>query len=319
MSGKKKPKIKSKMHPRNKNRERYDLKALILAHPELKDFIKPNKHGDDSIDFSNPKAVKVLNRSLLKHYYKIDFWEFPDHNLCPPIPGRADYIHYLADLIRENNFGRSPEGNKITCLDIGVGASCIYPIIGITEYNWNFIASDIDELSIENANKIVSNNTKLLNKVNCKLQKDSKAIYRGIIGSKDKIDITMCNPPFHESQEAAQKGSLRKVQNLRAKKVKKAELNFAGIQNELIYEGGEIKFISAMVLQSKTFKNNCFWFTTLVSKQSNLNAIYKKLDQVNASEIKTIPMGTGNKVTRIVAWTFLSKSQQNQWRKDRWN
>ncbi|MDB4773686.1 RlmF-related methyltransferase, partial [Flavobacteriaceae bacterium] len=83
-----------------------------------------------------------------------------------------------------------------------------------------------------------------------------------------------------------------------AKKVKKAELNFAGIQNELIYEGGEIKFISAMVLQSKTFKNNCFWFTTLVSKQSNLNAIYKKLDQVNASEIKTIPMGTGNKVTR---------------------
>lgn len=319
MSGKKKPKIKSKMHPRNKNRERYDLKALILAHPELKDFIKPNKHGDDSIDFSNPKAVKVLNRSLLKHYYKIDFWEFPDHNLCPPIPGRADYIHYLADLIRENNFGRSPEGNKITCLDIGVGASCIYPIIGITEYNWNFIASDIDELSIENANKIVSNNTKLLNKVNCKLQKDSKAIYRGIIGSKDKIDITMCNPPFHESQEAAQKGSLRKVQNLGAKKVKKAELNFAGIQNELIYEGGEIKFISAMVLQSKTFKNNCIWFTTLVSKQSNLNAIYNKLDQVNASEIKTIPMGTGNKVTRIVAWTFLSKSQQNQWRKDRWN
>ena len=319
MSGKKKPKIKSKMHPRNKNRERYDLKALILAHPELKDFIKPNKHGDDSIDFSNPKAVKVLNRSLLKHYYKIDFWEFPDHNLCPPIPGRADYIHYLADLIRENNFGRSPEGNKITCLDIGVGASCIYPIIGITEYNWNFIASDIDELSIENANKIVSNNTKLLNKVNCKLQKDSKAIYRGIIGSKDKIDITMCNPPFHESQQAAQKGSLRKDKNIGAKKVKKAELNFAGIQNELIYEGGEIKFISAMVLQSKTFKNNCFWFTTLVSKQSNLNAIYNKLDQVNASEIKTIPMGTGNKVTRIVAWTFLSKSQQNQWRKDRWN
>jgi 23S rRNA (adenine1618-N6)-methyltransferase len=319
MSGKKKPKIKSKMHPRNKNRERYDLKALILAHPELKDFIKPNKHGDDSIDFSNPKAVKVLNRSLLKHYYKIDFWEFPDHNLCPPIPGRADYIHYLADLIRENNFGRAPEGNKIKCLDIGVGASCIYPIIGITEYNWNFIASDIDELSIENANKIVSNNTKLLNKVNCKLQKDSKAIYRGIIGSKDKIDITMCNPPFHESQEAAQKGSLRKVQNLGAKKVKNAELNFAGIHNELIYEGGEIKFISAMVLQSKTFKNNCFWFTTLVSKQSNLNAIYNKLDQVNASEIKTIPMGTGNKVTRIVAWTFLSKSQQNQWQKDRWN
>ena len=223
-----------------------------------------------------------------------------------------------ADLICEHNFGRFPEGNKISCLDIGIGANCIYPIIGVTEYNWNFIGSDVDPNSIDSAIKIVGNNPKLVGKVECKLQKDYKAMFRGIIGSKDQIDLTMCNPPFHESEQAAQKGTLRKVQNLQGKQKNKAVLNFSGISKELIYEGGEIKFISSMVLQSKTFGNNCFWFSTLVSKQSNLKALYKVLDQVGAIEIKTIPMGTGNKVSRIIAWTFLTKEKQIQWSKARW-
>ena len=318
MSSNKKPIKQSRLHPRNKNLERYDLEALIQIKPELKAFVKLNKHGDDSLDFANPKAVKQLNKALLNHYYGIEHWDFPDSNLCPPIPGRADYLHYLADLICEHNFGRFPEGNKISCLDIGIGANCIYPIIGVTEYNWNFIGSDVDPNSIDSAIKIVGNNPKLVGKVECKLQKDYKAMFRGIIGSKDQIDLTMCNPPFHESEEAAQKGTLRKVQNLQGKQKNKAVLNFSGISKELIYEGGEIKFISSMVLQSKTFGNNCFWFSTLVSKQSNLKALYKVLDQVGAIEIKTIPMGTGNKVSRIIAWTFLTKEKQIQWSKARW-
>ena len=318
MSSNKKPTKQSRLHSRNKNLERYDLEALIQIKPELKAFVKPNKHGDDSVDFANPKAVKLLNKALLNHYYGIEHWDFPDSNLCPPIPGRADYIHYLADLICEHNFGRFPEGNKISCLDIGIGANCIYPIIGVTEYNWNFIGSDADPNSIDSAIKIVANNPKLVGKVDCKLQKDYKAMFRGIIGSKDQIDLTMCNPPFHESEEAAKKGPLRKVQNQKKKKKNKAVLSFSGISKELIYEGGEIKFISSMILQSKTFGNNCFWFSTLVSKQSNLKAIYKVLDQVGAIEIKTIPMGTGNKVSRIIAWTFLTKEKQIQWSKARW-
>jgi 23S rRNA (adenine1618-N6)-methyltransferase len=318
MSSNKKPIKQSRLHPRNKNLERYDLEALIQIKPELKAFVKLNKHGDDSVDFANPKAVKQLNKALLNHYYGIEHWDFPDSNLCPPIPGRADYLHYLADLICEHNFGRFPEGNKISCLDIGIGANCIYPIIGVTEYNWNFIGSDVDPNSIDSAIKIVGNNPKLVGKVECKLQKDYKAMFRGIIGSKDQIDLTMCNPPFHESEEAAQKGTLRKVQNLQGKQKNKAVLNFSGISKELIYEGGEIKFISSMVLQSKTFGNNCFWFSTLVSKQSNLKALHKVLDQVGAIEIKTIPMGTGNKVSRIIAWTFLTKEKQIQWSKARW-
>jgi 23S rRNA (adenine1618-N6)-methyltransferase len=255
---------------------------------------------------------------LLNHYYGIKYWEFPDENLCPPIPGRADYIHYMADLLSGNNFGTIPIGNKITCLDIGMGASCIYPIIGVAEYQWKFIGSDIDSKSIASAQDIVNANSMLKNKIECRLQQNSLNIFYGIIGGEDKIDLSVCNPPFHSSVEDAQKGTQRKVKNLSGDRTKKTTLNFGGISNELICEGGEFKFIQNMIRESKKFSKNCYWFSTLVSKHSNLKGIYKSLGKVEAYQIKTIPMGTGNKSTRIVAWTFLTKEELKAWRESRW-
>lgn len=318
MSKGKNQQIKETLHPRNKNRERYDLSALISVNPELSKYIKPNKYGSDSVDFSNPAAVKALNKSLLKYYYKIRYWEFSDKNLCPPIPGRADYIHHIADLLAENNLGVIPTGDIITCFDIGTGASCIYPIIGVTEYCWNFIASDIDPKSIKSAKNIVTRNSSLKNRVECRLQKNPKNIFYGVIGREDKVDLAICNPPFHSSAEDAQKGARRKVKNLSGKDSINPTLNFAGISNELIYAGGEYKFIQNMARESKKFAKNFCWFSTLVSKQSNLKGIYKSLEKLEAKQIRTIPMGTENKSTRIVAWTFLSEEEQKEWSQTRW-
>jgi 23S rRNA (adenine1618-N6)-methyltransferase len=318
MSSEKNKQEKTRLHPRNKNRERYDLKALTLSNPELKNHILPNKFGVESVDFSNPLAVKLLNKALLNYYYGITNWEFPDENLCPPIPGRADYIHYIADVLSENNFGTIPTGDKITCLDIGVGASCIYPIIGVTEYGWKFVGSDINPKSIASAQSIINSNVSLKDKIECRLQQDSKDVFHGIIDKDEKIEAIICNPPFHASLEDAQKDTQRKVKNLSGKKVKTPELNLAGISKELICEGGEYKFIQNMIRESKHFSKTCFWFTTLVSKQSNLKGIHKLLENAKANQIKTISMGTGNKSSRIVAWTFLSKEEQVEWRETRW-
>ena len=318
MSNKKKIKEKSKLHPRNKNRGRYDLNALVKISPQLKAFVKSNKHGNDSIDFANPMAVKELNKAILHYYYGIVYWDFPDTNLCPPIPGRADYIHYLADLISEYNFGHTPEGSKIKCLDIGTGASCIYPILGVTEYNWRFIVTDIDLKSIDSAKKIISSNPSLKSNIECRLQKNITSIFNGILYTSEFIDITLCNPPFHESIESALKENQRKVKNLSGKINDETLRNFSGNSNELVYEGGELNFISKIIRESKIFAKNCFWFTTLVAKQANLKGIYKLLNKEKATEVKTIKMGTGNKVSRIVVWTFLSKEQQNEWREKRW-
>ncbi len=318
MSLEKNKQEKTRLHSRNKNRERYDLSALMTTNPELVYYVKPNKYGEDSVDFSNPVAVKLFNKALLNHYYGIESWEFPDENLCPPIPGRADYIHHIADLLGENNFGTIPFGDKITCLDVGLGASCIYPIIGVTEYDWKFIGSDIDPKSIASAQNIVNSNSSIKDKIECRLQKNPKDVFHGIIDQEDKMDLTICNPPFHSSIEDAQKGTRRKIKNLSGKKVKIPELNFAGISNELICDGGEYKFIQNMIRESEKFSKNCYWFSTLVSKQSNLKGIYKLLEKIEANQIKTIPMETGNKSSRIVAWTFLSREEQKEWRETRW-
>lgn len=318
MSTEKNTEEKTRLHIRNKNREKYDLDALIIAVPELEAHIKPNKYEENSVDFSNPDAVKLLNQALLKHCYGIENWDFPAENLVPPIPGRADYLHYIADLLTESNYGKTPTGEKIIGLDIGTGASCIYPIIGSTEYNWSFIATDINEDSVKSAEKIVSANPTLEGKITVKTQGDSSKFFEGIIENDEKIDFTICNPPFHSSTEEAEKGSRRKVKNLSGKKHLRPPLNFAGISDELIYEGGEHTFIHNMLRESKEFAQNCYWFSTLVSKKSNLKGIYRTLNELEVFNIKTIPTGTGNKASRIIAWTFLNKEEQKDWKDTRW-
>jgi len=199
-----------------------------------------------------------------------------------------------------------------------MGASCIYPIIGTKEYDWKFIASDIDPKSIDSARKIIESNDILKNKIECRLQKNKNSIFKNILEKEDKIDLIICNPPFHSSKEDAQKSTLRKLRNLSEKKIKKNHVKFAGLNNEIIFEGGEIKFIENIINESKLYSNNCYWFSTLVSKQSNLKKTYKLIDRNGAYFVKTIQLGTGNKSSRIVAWTYLSKEAQNKWRDERW-
>ncbi len=294
------------LHPRNLHNTRYDFEALCKTNPELKSYVSLNKYDDLSIDFANPKAVLALNKTLLQHHYEIKNWEIPQDYLCPPIPGRADYIHYIADLLGKTE--------NIKGLDIGVGANCIYPIIGVSVYNWKFTVSDIDPVAIDNIKKILTSNKKLQNNITIKLQKNKNYIFDGIIDKSDKFDFTMCNPPFHKSSADAQNGSNRKVSNLTKQKTNNATLNFSGQSNELWCQGGELAFIKKMIIQSEKYKNNCLWFTTLVSKIDHLKEIYRALKKVKAIEVKTVEMKQGQKITRFVAWSFLDKESRDNWK-----
>lgn len=313
------PKEKLTLHPRNRHHGRYDLQALVEVCPELKPFVLLNAYQDESIDFADPAAVKMLNTALLKQYYDINYWDIPDDYLCPPIPGRADYIHHIAQLLGNNNYGKIPTGKKIVCLDVGVGANCIYPIIGVKEYGWSFVGADIDPVAIESANRIIAANPGLQDHVECRLQSNPKNIFTGIIRPDEVFDLSICNPPFHASAAEAQAGTLRKLSNLQQEKITALKLNFGGQQGELWCFGGEEKFVRDMINQSRQFAPSCCWFSTLISKKTNLPAIYIALDKVAATEVKTIPMGQGHKTSRIVAWTFLSKDEQKEWKNTRWN
>ena len=158
---------KTGLHPRNPHRGRYDFRQLIACSPELAAFVATNEYGDESIAFADPAAVKALNRALLKLTYGITGWDIPPQYLCPPIPGRADYLHYLADLLAAGNGGIIPRGKSVRVLDIGAGANCIYPLIGHREYGWQFVGTDIDPAALDNAQRILDANSGLSDAIDC--------------------------------------------------------------------------------------------------------------------------------------------------------
>lgn len=305
---------KTTLHPRNPHRFRYDFDKLTTSFPELKSFVFVNEHDVETIDFANPDAVKALNKALLIADYDIQNWDIPANYLCPPIPGRADYVHYIADLLAESNNGIIPEDENVIGLDIGIGANCIYPIIGNNAYNWSFVGTDIDENAIQNCKKIITENPKLIDAISLQLQTEPRFIFKNIILPEDKFAFTICNPPFHASQDEATKSTIRKVNNLENTRTKNPILNFGGQNAELWCEGGEFGFITQMIYESVKYPLQVFWFTTLVSKKDNLKSIYKTLNKVGAVEIKTIEMAQGQKTSRFVAWTFLSEKQQKDWK-----
>ncbi len=305
---------KVNLHPKNAHRFGYDFERLIATNPDLNQYVLINEFNTQTIDFSNPDAVKSLNKSILMQDYGIINWDLPKDYLCPPIPGRVDYIHYLADLLATKNNAIIPEGENVVGLDIGIGSNCIYPILGNSIYDWSFVGTDTDENAIQNCKKILEQNTKLIDAISLQLQIESRFIFKNIILPEDKFAFTICNPPFHNSQAEATKSSIRKVNNLSETRTKSPVLNFGGQNAELWCDGGEIGFITQMIYESAKYPLQVFWFTTLVSKKENLPNIYKTLTKVQAVEVKTIDMAQGQKTSRVVAWTFLSESQQKNWK-----
>ena len=302
------------LHLNNQHKNGYNFSVLTQKWEDLRQYVFTNEHGTETIDFSIPEAVKALNKALLLTYYNIKYWDIPEHYLCPPIPGRADYLHYIGDLLATSNGGKIPHGEHIMGLDVGIGANCIYPILGNALFEWSFVGTDIDEDALANCMKILDENPHLADVVSLHIQPFSRYIFKDVILPEDRFAFTICNPPFHTSAEEAQEAASRKVSNLQGIKTINPTLNFGGKNTELWFEGGELAFITQMIFESARYPLNCFWFTSLVSKKENLKSFYKTLNKVNVADVKTIEMAQGNKISRFIAWTFLSPKQQSAWK-----
>ncbi|MFT6898908.1 MAG: 23S rRNA (adenine1618-N6)-methyltransferase [Paraglaciecola sp.] len=302
------------LHPRNLHQGDYPMQALVNSSPQLQPFLFPAKSGNSSINFSDPAAVKALNTALLAHYYGIAVWDIPAGYLCPPVPGRADYIHGIADLLAADNGGKIPRDKQVVGLDIGVGANAIYPIIGSQSYGWKFVGSDVDPVAVKAATMLARANANLQPLLKVRQQTQLDSIFGGIITPQDNFSFAMCNPPFHRSAQEAAQGSQRKVSNLTRHTKKRnpqlqskqdqGKLNFAGTHNELWCEGGELGFINKMIAQSVDYAEQVGWFTSLVSKKENLPLIGKYFAQLGITNTKTIDMYQGQKHSRFIAWTF---------------
>lgn len=309
---------KDQLHPRSRHRDRYDFAQLARSSPALAAFVQANPFGEASVDFAEPAAVKALNQALLKHFYGVAHWDIPAGYLCPPIPGRADYVHYLADLLGDSNLGVIPRGRAVRVLDVGVGANCIYPIIGHREYGWRFVGTETDAGALRAARHIVAANPGLQGAIACRPQPDPAHVLAGIVNPGEVFDATMCNPPFHASAAEAAASTQRKVANLGRARHPTPPRNFGGQPNELWYPGGEESFVRQLVAESRPLAQRCYWFTTLISRKATLLSIGYFLRQAEAVQVRTIEMAQGQKKSRFVAWTFLTAEEQATWQAQRW-
>jgi 23S rRNA (adenine1618-N6)-methyltransferase len=287
------------VHQRNRFRAGYDFPKLVGGSPALAEFVSPAAHGRLSIDFSDPRAVMTLNQALLADAYGLS-WSLPRGALCPPIPGRSDYIHYLADLLAGGD--DVPRGRAVKILDIGSGANAVYPMIGASEYGWRFVATEIDQTAMRWARQIVRINRPIAALIEHRLQPNPMAIFAGVTKPGEHFDASMCNPPFHASAREAAEASARKRKNLELVNVE--PLNFGGGAGELWCAGGERDFIERMIVESAARPTLCRWFTTLVSNSEHLPRLRRSLKHAGAATVRTIEMAQGQKKSRILAWTF---------------
>ncbi len=300
--------VKQGLHPRNRFRSGYDFPALVLASPALARFVAPHAHGELSINYADPSAVKALNQALLKQAYGIASWDLPGGSLCPPIPGRCDYVHHLADLLAGAGDASIPRGASVRVLDVGVGANCIYPLLGASEYGWSFVGTDVDPASLRWAQRLARAQAPLAGLIEFRLQPVASQCFAGVVRPGEHFAASMCNPPFHASAAAAATGTLRKVRNLRGAGATRAAarpvLNFGGRAGELWCPGGELGFIRRMIGESAMLPRACRWFTSLVSKSVHLPPLYQALKYAGARDVRTIGMAQGRKASRILAWSF---------------
>ena len=328
------------------------MEKLCEAYPPLKSFIiSPDSSAKvksktsnkapsrPTIKFADPNAVRALNTALLVADYNIapNYADIlPTEALMPPVPGRADYIHYVADLLGAES-GRIPEGPSVRGLDIGTGASVIYPLIATSAYGWSMIASEINPISVQSAGRIIQSN-ELENLIDLRRQESQKNIFDGIWEPNEEIDFIMCNPPFFPSLEAFQAENARKVKGLarggmnkrklrndskEAMEEKKSEVqsssssnNFGGTDSELWCKGGEVSFVRRMIDESKSkrYRRKFLWCTSLVSRAANAEQIEKYLRKTaQPKDTRRISFGAGKKSASILAWTFLNKDERKEW------
>ncbi len=283
------------MHDNNPHKHGYDLQQLAQSYPALEPFFITKEDGQISIDFSDADAVLALNAALLKLHYGVENYTLPQGYLSPPVPSRVDYLLHIADLVGKDHK---------TGLDIGTGANMIYPILGTALFNWKMVGSEVDEDSYAFAKALKEQislpKSHKKSHLEIRLQSDRGSILKNIIKPNELYDFTMCNPPFYSSENEAFKANKRKNANLGTVSYHR---NFKGKSHELWCNGGEALFAKRLIKESVDFQKQVGWFTCLISRKENVPKLEKQLNKLGATH-QVIPMNSGQKKSRFIAWKF---------------
>ena len=274
-----------RMHPRNKYKNnKPDFKLLADKYAYLAPFLLRLSNGGYSLDFKNPASNRALTKALLDHDFGVKI-DLPENQLCPTVTSRVNYILWIEDLLNFN--GKSSNKTSVRGIDIGTGASCIYPLLGHAMNQWQFLAIDIDPVSVDFAKRNVASNH-WEDSIQIKLSEKGK-MFKFVVPEKESFDFTMCNPPFFETVE-------QKVPN------PKAALEITA--GELATDGGEYNFILQMILESFDMKEQVRWFTSLIGRKVTLKKLLITFKDLKITNVHQTTLYQGNTTRWAIAWSF---------------
>ena len=265
---------------------KYDFDELAIFHSPLSKYVNFSSQGVSTIDWKDPKALKELNKAILIYKFQIKYWDIPPNFLCPTIPSRLNYLQWISELLINNKSTVEIKG-----LDIGTGASLIYPLLGFKLFRWKFLGTEINPVAFDNAAEIIKKNS-LENVIQLRISQGG--IFKGVINKKEDIfAFSMCNPPFFENMEERKEVDWRK-----------SDLN----EYEGEFLGGEVGFIRKMIEESEDFKENVGVFTSLVGKKRDFEILLKELNEKKVSvkgfKIYSKSFFIGKNARWAIAWKF---------------
>eukprot|EP01127_Copromyxa_protea_P015414 TRINITY_DN442_c1_g1_i1.p1 TRINITY_DN442_c1_g1~~TRINITY_DN442_c1_g1_i1.p1 ORF type:complete len:464 (+),score=88.72 TRINITY_DN442_c1_g1_i1:31-1422(+) len=292
-----------KMHDRNPYKKSPpDFKQLASLYPSFAEHVI-TKGGSATLDWNNPESLCELTKALLHKDFGVTI-ELPLDQLCPTVTSRVNYILWLEDLLgiqqrpkstkKQKTGTESQPASAIRGIDIGTGASCIYPLLGYSMNNWRFTATDIDENSVKWAQKNVSlNNWGDFIQV---IHKSSEDIILSLFSTDTSetpeakvYDFCMCNPPFFENIE-------QKIDNPRT------QCN--ATSGELVTEGGEVAFVTKMIEESLILRHQVTWYTSLLGRKVSVKKLLKTLHEKGIKNTRTTTFYQGHTTRWAVAWSF---------------
>ncbi|KAI8643636.1 hypothetical protein BD408DRAFT_385291 [Parasitella parasitica] len=280
------------MHPRNIYKTEPDFAALAKDYASFNPFVKQTEYGRSYIDFKDAQANRELCKCLLKRDFNISI-DFPLDTLCPAVPNRLNYILWLEDLIQDTLSKRE----NCQGIDIGVGASCIYPLLGsATNPTWHFLGTEINQRSVDFANRNVQSNH-LEDRITIKHNSDPSKIF--LLEQDKQYTFSMCNPPFYSSQEEIDQGLLNKELEPSA--------ICTGSDNEMITKGGEFAFIKLMVMESLKLQQQVHWYTSMIGLKRTIRPLVRLLNDQGITNYIVTDFIQGKTVRWAIAWSFYAE------------
>ena len=271
----------------------------------------------------------------------------------PTLPQKLNYIHWIEDLLvipllggggggggsagggsaASTTVGAAPAGKR--GLDIGTGASCIYPFLATTLHrDWSFTATEVDQLSYDAARANIDRN-KYAGRIRLVKNDDRSNVFCGVVDELAPLppdndpstttaaplassplpsasptapppapssapraavfDFTMCNPPFFGGGEEPGNRSGRRPA---------APSSVPGAATEMRTGGGEVAFVKTMIADSKTLGRRVTWYTTLLGKKQSIAPLKRELDARGVPTILATEFKQGRTSRWGLAWSF---------------